>query len=99
MLTSVGLIINQYLRMIENRFVTTESSFVDMTAWDAGVDPNLKPVSLTSAKRKRHFLPASFRISGAVFFAPSICWRKLRVLLVRLMRRQIGMTTKPQINL
>jgi hypothetical protein len=31
---------NQYLRMIENRFVTTESSFVDMDWWDACVDPN-----------------------------------------------------------
>jgi hypothetical protein len=34
----------QYLRMIENRFVTTESSFVDMSAWDQCVDPNLRPV-------------------------------------------------------
>ena len=25
---------NQFLRMIENRFVTTESSFVEMRAWD-----------------------------------------------------------------
>jgi phage terminase large subunit-like protein len=31
---------NQYLRMIENRFVTTESSFIDMDWWDACVDPN-----------------------------------------------------------
>jgi hypothetical protein len=31
---------NQYLRMIENRFVTTESSFVDLDHWDACVDPN-----------------------------------------------------------
>jgi phage terminase large subunit-like protein len=35
---------NQYLRMIENRFVTSESSFVSMTAWDACVDPTLTPV-------------------------------------------------------
>ena len=35
---------NQYLRMIENRFVTTESPFVDMSAWDQCVDPNLRPV-------------------------------------------------------
>lgn len=35
---------NQYLRMIENRFVSTESSFVDMDAWDACVDPNARPV-------------------------------------------------------
>src|SRR5262249_31581819 len=31
---------NQYLRMIENRFVTTESSFIDMAWWDACVDPS-----------------------------------------------------------
>jgi phage terminase large subunit-like protein len=35
---------NQFLRMIENRFVTSESSFVDMAAWDACVDPTLTPV-------------------------------------------------------
>jgi hypothetical protein len=29
------------LRMIENRFVTTESSFIDMSAWDACVQPSL----------------------------------------------------------
>jgi phage terminase large subunit-like protein len=35
---------NQFLRMIENRFVTSESSFVSMTSWDACVDPTLTPV-------------------------------------------------------
>jgi phage terminase large subunit-like protein len=35
---------NQYLRMIENRFVTTESSFVDMEDWDACVDPAAAPL-------------------------------------------------------
>jgi hypothetical protein len=30
---------NQYLRMIENRFVTTESSFVDLEMWDRCIDP------------------------------------------------------------
>jgi phage terminase large subunit-like protein len=34
---------NQYLRMIENRFVTSEASFIDMSAWDACVIPNLTP--------------------------------------------------------
>jgi phage terminase large subunit-like protein len=34
----------QYLRMIENRFVTTESSFIDMAAWDGCVDPSASPV-------------------------------------------------------
>ncbi len=35
---------NQYLRMIENRFVTSESSFVDLAAWDRCIDPNITPV-------------------------------------------------------
>jgi hypothetical protein len=34
---------NQFLRMIENRFVTSESSFVDLDAWDACVDHELTP--------------------------------------------------------
>jgi hypothetical protein len=32
---------NQYLRMIENRFVTSEAAFVPMAAWDRCVDPRL----------------------------------------------------------
>ena len=32
---------NQYLRMIENRFVTNESSFVESAAWDKCVHPQL----------------------------------------------------------
>jgi hypothetical protein len=35
---------NQYLRMIENRFVTTESSFIDLTWWDACTDAQAKPI-------------------------------------------------------
>ena len=36
---------NQYLRMIENRFVTSEQAFVPMAAWDRCVDPQLAPPS------------------------------------------------------
>ena len=32
---------NQFLRMIENRFVTSEQAFVDMSMWDRCVDPRL----------------------------------------------------------
>jgi phage terminase large subunit-like protein len=35
---------NQYLRQIENRFVGSESTFVDMAAWDACVDQQLTPI-------------------------------------------------------
>jgi hypothetical protein len=34
---------NQFLRMIENRFVTSESTFVDMDAWDDCIDPAMRP--------------------------------------------------------
>jgi phage terminase large subunit-like protein len=34
---------NQYLRMIENRFVTTESSFIDLAWWDDCVDHGMTP--------------------------------------------------------
>ena len=32
---------NQFLRMVENRFVTSESAFVPMAAWDRCVDPRI----------------------------------------------------------
>jgi phage terminase large subunit-like protein len=35
---------NQYLRMIENRFVTDESTFIDVHAWDRCVDPRIGSV-------------------------------------------------------
>jgi len=42
---------NQYLRMIENRFVTSESLFISMSAWDRCVDPGLGPVSVDKSLR------------------------------------------------
>lgn len=35
---------NQFLRMVENRFVSTDSTFVDLNWYDACVDPDLHPV-------------------------------------------------------
>jgi phage terminase large subunit-like protein len=40
---------NQYLRMIENRFVTTESSFIDMAWWDACVEHGMAPTLVAPA--------------------------------------------------
>ena len=34
---------NQFLRMIQNQFVTSEASFVDMAHWDACVDAQVTP--------------------------------------------------------
>jgi Phage Terminase len=36
---------NQFLRMIENRFVTAESTFIDMQQWDLCVDPSYTMVA------------------------------------------------------
>jgi phage terminase large subunit-like protein len=35
---------NAYARMIQNQFVSSESTFVDLSAWDACVQPALTPV-------------------------------------------------------
>jgi phage terminase large subunit-like protein len=35
---------NQYLRMIENRFTSTDESFIDMSWYDSCIDPNARPV-------------------------------------------------------
>jgi len=35
---------NQFLRMIENRFVTSESSFVDIEKWDLCTDRDVSPI-------------------------------------------------------
>jgi phage terminase large subunit-like protein len=35
---------NQYLRMVENRFVVSEGSFITPDQWDAIVDPDMRPV-------------------------------------------------------
>jgi hypothetical protein len=39
-----SLRVNQYLRMIENRFVTGESAFVEMDAWRRCINPNGGPL-------------------------------------------------------
>jgi hypothetical protein len=50
----------QYLRMIENRFVSTESSFIDLAWWDACVDPAATPLLV------RRSLPVSVGIDASV---------------------------------
>jgi phage terminase large subunit-like protein len=40
---------NQFLRMIRNEFVTTESSFIDMAWWDACVDHGMAPTLVAPA--------------------------------------------------
>jgi phage terminase large subunit-like protein len=49
-----------YLRMIENRFVSTESSFIDLAWWDACVDPATTPLVMQRS------LPVTVGIDASV---------------------------------
>jgi phage terminase large subunit-like protein len=51
---------NAFLRMIENRFATTESSFIDLSWWDNCVDPAATPVVA------QHWLPVTVGIDASV---------------------------------
>ena len=52
---------NQYLRMIENRFVSTESNFIDMDWFDACVDPGARMLSSNPALPVFIGIDASFK--------------------------------------
>jgi phage terminase large subunit-like protein len=52
---------NQYLRMIENHFVTSESTFVEMAVWDQCVDPALGMVVSDNALPVYVGVDASFK--------------------------------------
>lgn len=52
---------NAYLRMIENRWVSTESSFVDMDWWDACIDADARPMVSDLALRVWVGLDASVK--------------------------------------
>jgi hypothetical protein len=55
---------NQYLRLIENRWVTSQSSFIDMAAWDACVDPGLQPLELGGERSAPPKVRCSERTAG-----------------------------------
>ncbi len=51
---------NQYLRMIENRFTTTEQSFIPMESWDGCVLPHMLPLREDFSTRVWVGLDASY---------------------------------------
>jgi phage terminase large subunit-like protein len=51
---------NAYARMIENRFSTNLETFIDIDAWDACVDPDLRPEMV------HHYLPIWVGIDASV---------------------------------
>lgn len=60
-----------FLRQIENRFVTSESSFVDMEWWDGCVDPALKPIIADKATAIHVGLDASVKRDSTAIVAVS----------------------------
>ena len=54
---------NQYARMIENRFVTSESNFIELSAWDRCVNKNIAPFQPTGRCR---FTSASMPVTSMI---------------------------------
>jgi hypothetical protein len=72
----------QYLRMIENRFVTTEASFIPIEWWDNCVDPALRPVVADRALPVWVAIDASVRRDTTALVATTWSMRHQRVQLV-----------------
>jgi phage terminase large subunit-like protein len=62
---------NQYLRMIENRFVTTESEFIPLEWWDAITDPDQRPVVKDRSLSVHVGVDASFKNDSTAVAAVS----------------------------
>jgi phage terminase large subunit-like protein len=73
---------NQYLRMIENRFVTTESSFIDMLWWDACVNPVATPLAVDTMLPVWIGVDASVKRDSTAIVVVTFDWTAQRVVLV-----------------
>ena len=73
---------NQYLRMIENKFVTTESSFVDLEWWDACVDSAMTPLAVDTWLPVWVGLDASVKRDSTAIVVVAFDREKRRVVLV-----------------
>jgi hypothetical protein len=73
---------NQYLRMIENRFVTTESSFIDMSWWDACVNPAATPLAVDTMLPVWIGVDASVKRDSTAIVVVTFDWTAQRVVLV-----------------
>ena len=73
---------NQYLRMIENRFVTSEGSFISLDDWDAIVDPDMRPLLGDKAVQIVAGIDASVRHDSTALVAASFDWGPQRCRLV-----------------
>jgi hypothetical protein len=73
---------NQYLRMCENRFVTTENAFIDMDAWDACVDRAARPMVSNPSLPVWIGVDASVKHDSTAIVAVTFDRRAQRVVLV-----------------
>jgi phage terminase large subunit-like protein len=78
--------LNTYLRLHENRWVSNESSFFDMTEWDSCVDPEYRPplpnprLQLylgcdASVKKDRSAIVSVYRDGNMVCLGPYTWWQ------------------------
>jgi phage terminase large subunit-like protein len=73
---------NQYLRMIENRFVTSEGSFISLDDWDAIVDPDMRPLLGDKAVQIVVGIDAGVKHDSTALVAVSFDWGTQRCRLV-----------------
>jgi phage terminase large subunit-like protein len=73
---------NQYLRMVENRFVVSEGSFITPDQWDAIVDPDMRPLLGDKAIQIVVGIDASVKHDSTALCAVSFDWGSQRCRLV-----------------
>jgi phage terminase large subunit-like protein len=73
---------NQYLRMIENRFVTSEGSFISLDDWDAIIDPDMRPLLGDKAIQIVVGIDASVKHDSTALVAVSFDWGTQRCRMV-----------------
>ena len=73
---------NAYLRLIENRWVTSDSTFVDMAWWDACVDPGCNAVAVRYALSVWCGVDASVKRDSTAIVACAYdrCSKKVRLI-------------------
>ena len=77
---------SQYLRMIENRFVTSESTFIPMEWYDACVDENLYPTNIDKKLPVVVAVDASVKRDSTAIIAVTWDGERVRVVWHRIMK-------------
>jgi hypothetical protein len=81
---------NQFLRMIENRFVTTESAFIPLGKWDEIVERNLRPVIEDKGLSVCIGVDAGHRHDHTAIFAVSRDGQRVRLVTHRIFKPSPG---------